>query len=219
MSDNYSETGGSSDRRALHTRPHPLAGTETGEYTPGQIEYLKAEFIAQQAAEIERLRAELGREGQLRERTANDLAKVLQREANTEDEIEALSEEVEGLTAEVKALRDKALRFDLDQAGIERRDAEAVELVEARAEIERLRGEVADLRISYETGLKANIQNRERINELKEQLSAERQRARMPDDLLSGLRQLDAMTIPGSLLSQSERKLIRDVLAWHEQQG
>lgn len=39
------------------------------------------------------------------------------------------------LVAEVDRLRDKALRFDLDQAGIERREAEAVELVECRATI------------------------------------------------------------------------------------
>jgi len=36
-------------------------------------------------------------------------------------------------------LRDKALRFDLDAAGIAQREAQAVELVEARAEIVRLR--------------------------------------------------------------------------------
>jgi len=41
--------------------------------------------------------------------------------------------------AEIERLQDKALRFDLDQSGIERREADAVELVEARAKIEQLR--------------------------------------------------------------------------------
>lgn len=43
---------------------------------------------------------------------------------------------------ELAALRDKALRFDLDHAGIERREAEAVELVELRAELAALRAEL-----------------------------------------------------------------------------
>lgn len=44
--------------------------------------------------------------------------------------------------AELAALRDKALRFDLDQAGIARRDADAAELVELRAELAALRAEL-----------------------------------------------------------------------------
>jgi hypothetical protein len=40
---------------------------------------------------------------------------------------------------ELGLAQDKALRFDLDQAGIEQRDAEDVELVELRAEVERLK--------------------------------------------------------------------------------
>lgn len=43
------------------------------------------------------------------------------------------------LRAERDALRDKALRFDLDAAGIEQREREAVELVELRAERDALR--------------------------------------------------------------------------------
>ncbi len=43
-----------------------------------------------------------------------------------------LAATVEALHAEVERLRDKAIRFDLDQAGIEQREAEAVELVELR---------------------------------------------------------------------------------------
>jgi hypothetical protein len=43
------------------------------------------------------------------------------------------------LERELAEYRDKAIRFDLDKAGIEHREKEAIELVEARAEIERLR--------------------------------------------------------------------------------
>ena len=42
------------------------------------------------------------------------------------------------------AAADKALRFDLDRAGIEQREAEAIELVELRAEVQRLRGLLRD---------------------------------------------------------------------------
>lgn len=48
-------------------------------------------------------------------------------------------DEIKRLRAENEALQDKALRFDLDQAGIEGREREAVELVEKRAEVEALR--------------------------------------------------------------------------------
>jgi hypothetical protein len=41
--------------------------------------------------------------------------------------------EIEGLRAELAALQGKALRFDLDRLGIERREQDAVELVELRA--------------------------------------------------------------------------------------
>lgn len=43
-----------------------------------------------------------------------------------------LAASVVAMHAEIEALRDKAIRFDLDQAGIEQREAEAVELVELR---------------------------------------------------------------------------------------
>ena len=52
--------------------------------------------------------------------------------------VQEAADEIERLRAEVDALRDeardKALRFDLDQAGIERRETEAVELIALRAE-------------------------------------------------------------------------------------
>jgi hypothetical protein len=44
--------------------------------------------------------------------------------------------EIEELRKQVEALTDKAIRFDLDQVGIESREKDAVELVEARAIIE-----------------------------------------------------------------------------------
>ena len=37
-----------------------------------------------------------------------------------------------------EGLKEKALRFDLDQAGIRQREAEAAELVELRAKVQRL---------------------------------------------------------------------------------
>jgi hypothetical protein len=59
-------------------------------------------------------------------------------------------------TTEIAALRDKALAYDLDQAGIERRTAEAVELVEARAEIARLLAENERLTsILYHNGFRS----------------------------------------------------------------
>jgi hypothetical protein len=58
--------------------------------------------------------------------------------------------------AEIERLRDKALAYDLDQAGIERRAAEAVELVEARAEIARLLAENERLtNILYHNGFRS----------------------------------------------------------------
>jgi hypothetical protein len=53
---------------------------------------------------------------------------------------EWMSDRIAEQDAEIAALQDKALAYDLDRAGIERRAAEAVELVEARAEIAALRG-------------------------------------------------------------------------------
>ena len=44
-------------------------------------------------------------------------------------------EAIERLRAELAEVQEKALRFDLDQAGIEQREREAVELVTLRAEL------------------------------------------------------------------------------------
>lgn len=66
------------------------------------------------------------------------------------DEIERLRIEVanrahseEQYRIEIERLSDKVLRFDLDQAGIEYREGIAIGLVEAKAEIERLREDIA----------------------------------------------------------------------------
>jgi len=66
------------------------------------------------------------------------------------DEIERLRIEVanrahseEQYRIEIERLSDKAIRFDLDQAGIEYREGIAIGLVEAKAEIERLREDIA----------------------------------------------------------------------------
>ena len=56
-------------------------------------------------AEIDRLRGEVEREGQLREQTADNLVRVLDRANRAENEVEALSEEVEGLAQEIERLR------------------------------------------------------------------------------------------------------------------
>lgn len=48
-------------------------------------------------------------------------------------------DEVKRLEKELAAARSKAIRFDLDQAGIESRARNEVALVKARAEVERLR--------------------------------------------------------------------------------
>lgn len=51
----------------------------------------------------------------------------------------ALASENRRLRQALKVAEEKALRFDLDQAGIERRERDAVELVELRAKVERLK--------------------------------------------------------------------------------
>ena len=61
-------------------------------------------------------------------------------------ERDGLEDECEKLRKENADLLDKALRFDLDQAGIEMREATAGELVEARAEIQRLLADKKRLR-------------------------------------------------------------------------
>ncbi len=67
------------------------------------------------------------------------------------------ADEIVRLRAEVDILRDKALRYDLDQAGIERRNAEAVELVELRAEVAEADGVIAVWRRrTQETEAEAN---------------------------------------------------------------
>jgi hypothetical protein len=58
----------------------------------------------------------------------------------------SMGELIESRDAEIDALTDKAIRFDLDQAGIERREAEAVELVELRSNNAELKARVEGLK-------------------------------------------------------------------------
>jgi len=60
-----------------------------------------------------------------------------------------LVEEVERLRARAEKAEDKALRFDLDAAGIEARERDAVELVELRAEVVRLRARAEKAEANY----------------------------------------------------------------------
>lgn len=62
-----------------------------------------------------------------------------QRDAAIAEATAELLEEVGRLREALTVAEDKALRFDLDRAGIEHRGAEAVELVELRAQVAALR--------------------------------------------------------------------------------
>jgi polyferredoxin len=53
--------------------------------------------------------------------------------------------------AEIARLAEKALAYDLDCVGIARRDADAVALIECRAEIVRLRAELATVTAQRDT--------------------------------------------------------------------
>lgn len=66
-------------------------------------------------------------------------------ECRAADEIERLQARVVELEAERAELSDKALRFDLDRVGVEARERDAVELVEARATIAELQARIAEL--------------------------------------------------------------------------
>lgn len=57
--------------------------------------------------------------------------------------VDAITRERDALLAEVAKLTDKALRYDLDQLGISQREREAVELVDLRAEVAKLRAACA----------------------------------------------------------------------------
>jgi hypothetical protein len=89
-----------------------------------------------------------------------------------------LAATVEALHAEVEALRDKAIRFDLDQAGIEQREAEAVELVELRADKARLDSLHADLNDLFgwgnESVLHAALHIRNAVLNLRADLATEK---------------------------------------------
>ena len=59
------------------------------------------------------------------------------------------NDEARALRERAEKAEDKALRFDLDRAGIEAREREAVELVELRAEVTRLRARAEKAEANY----------------------------------------------------------------------
>ena len=61
-------------------------------------------------------------------------------------ELAVLHDEIERLMTRLVEAKGKALRYDLDAAGISNREKEALELVELRADNERLRGLLLRLR-------------------------------------------------------------------------
>lgn len=72
--------------------------------------------------------------------------------------------------AEIERLKDKAIRFDLDQIGIESRERDAVELVEARAEIERLKAELSLAQFDAATDRAAAVSLGELVEKRERQL-------------------------------------------------
>lgn len=83
--------------------------------------------------------------------------------------LESQEAELKQLRREQQKDKPKALRFDLDQAGIEQREKEAVELVELRAEVERLKGTDARwsflLDLSHKEAMKLRFKNQELVAE------------------------------------------------------
>lgn len=74
--------------------------------------------------------------------TPNKIANLVMADEAWHDSEYVAASDYDALSAELAALRDKALKFDLDQAGIARREADAAELIELRAELAALRAEV-----------------------------------------------------------------------------
>ena len=73
--------------------------------------------------------------------TPNKIANLVMADEAWHDSEYVAASDYDALSAELAALRDKALQFDLDQAGIARREADATELIELRAELAALRAE------------------------------------------------------------------------------
>ena len=67
------------------------------------------------------------------------LREMAEREEKTGER--SLSRRLRGAEAKIADLRDKAIRYDLDEAGITQREREAVELVELRAELAAVKAE------------------------------------------------------------------------------
>ncbi len=82
--------------------------------------------------------------------------RLTERLRETDDVRDTLASQGDALRAEVAELKDKAIRFDLDQAGIAQRDAEAVELVELRAEVAEVREQRDASRMLFELTCASN---------------------------------------------------------------
>lgn len=81
--------------------------------------------------------------------------------------------ELAALRQQVEELKDKALRFDLDQTGIEQREREAAELVELRAKVEALNKQNTGL---YDEALR-NLRAYQEADTKVEELTRERDEA------------------------------------------
>jgi hypothetical protein len=126
---------------------------------------------------VERLRVQIAAQTNcvtVKDSPSNAVVIIKQRDAiRAADEIERLYIEVanrahseQQYRAEIERLSDKALRFDLDQAGIEFREGIAVALVEAKAEIKRQEQTIE--RLGRESASDHNRWATERINLLTE---------------------------------------------------
>ena len=78
---------------------------------------------------------------------------------------EGYQAEITRLRVEVERLQDKATAYDLDQAGIALRASEAVELVELRAEVERLTLERKELEKNWVDQIMAAHDQIERLKQ------------------------------------------------------
>ena len=137
---------------------------------------------------VERLRVQIAAQTNcvtVKDSPSNAVVIIKQRDAiRAADEIERLHIEVanrahseQQYRAEIERLSDKALRFDLDQAGIEFREGIAVALVEAKAEIKRQEQTIE--RLGRESASDHNRWATERIN-----LLTEIERLRMENAML-----------------------------------
>lgn len=100
---------------------------------------------AEAADAIEQIRAELAL-------VRKELFDVGMRSADVVGVAATLETERDALRAELAETREKAIKYDLDAAGIEHRTAESVELVELRAELAECKADAERWRIARRDG-------------------------------------------------------------------